>query len=78
MSGPENSQPAINAVIAPWLGASVELYKSNAGGSDEGSFAAEYTTAFMPTADPSDALIDFTGSTATFWFGTRSPGAGTS
>lgn len=40
------------------------LYKSDVGGSDSGSFAAEYDTTFANSAnDPADALIEFIGTT---------------
>lgn len=38
-----------------------EVYKSNAGGSDEGPAATWYNTEFMPSDDPNDATITWLG-----------------
>jgi hypothetical protein len=62
LSGNQTSQNEIDSAIAASLGTSVELYKSNVGGADEGSFAGDYQTTFSNTSqDPSDALIEWVG-----------------
>lgn len=60
--GPGN--PAVLAAIAPYIGASEELYKSNASGgggigTDEMAFMDDYKTTFDD--DNSDALIEWLG-----------------
>jgi hypothetical protein len=61
--GDQTSQAQIDAAIAPYIGASTEVYKQNVGeASDTGSLAGSYITTFSNTAaDPSNALIDYTG-----------------
>ena len=61
-SGPETSEAAIQAIIAPIMGGAVELYKMNVGGSEEGTLVDSYATEFFnsPT-DPSEAIITYTG-----------------
>jgi hypothetical protein len=62
LTGDQTSQAQINAAIAGYLGSSVELYKQNVGGSEEGVLAGSYVTTFSNTlSDPSDALIDYVG-----------------
>ena len=63
--GNENNQPDINVAIAPYLGASFEVYKQDVGkASDTGLIASQYQTTFSNTpTDPANALIEFVGST---------------
>jgi hypothetical protein len=44
--GNDTSQSSINAIIAPIIDYADELYKQNAGGSEEGALASSYTTSF--------------------------------
>jgi hypothetical protein len=62
LTGNQTSQAQINAFIAGILGSSVELYKQNVGGSEEGSLAGSYQTEFFnsPT-EPEDATITYNG-----------------
>jgi hypothetical protein len=61
-TGTQTSQAAINVAIGGILGTSIELYKQNVGGSEEGSLASSYVTTFYNTpSDPSGALIDYVG-----------------
>jgi hypothetical protein len=60
-SGNQTDQPGIDAAIAPIIGTSVELYKSNAGGVDEKALADNYKTTFSPTIDPTAATIEWLG-----------------
>jgi hypothetical protein len=62
-TGPETSQKKIEAAIAAYIGASVELYKENVGdGFDTGPHASNYKTTFSNSAaDPMDALIEWVG-----------------
>ncbi len=58
--GNDTEQPEIDDAIDGILGASVELYKQNVGGSESGALAGSYVTTFSNSAaDPSDALIDY-------------------
>lgn len=60
--GNQTSQSEIDAIVGPIVAPSTELYKSNVGGSEEGSLAGSYHTVFSNTAtDPSDATISYTG-----------------
>ncbi len=62
--GPANCEPGCvyNAFGLPNDGSLTLLYKDNVGGSEEGSFAGSYSTAFLATpTDPSGATISFTG-----------------
>jgi len=59
-TGEETSQAQIDAVIAPLLGDSTQLYKSNVGGGDEGPFADHYATTFTGD-DPNGAVIKWLG-----------------
>jgi len=53
-------EAAIEAIIGPIVPTLTEVYKQNAGGSEEKSFASSYTTTFSNTgADPHDALIEY-------------------
>jgi hypothetical protein len=69
--GPGPGQPAIDAVIFPYMngicGETVlELYKQDAGGGEAGSFAGSYSTTFSPTSDPEDATITWGGGTTPY------------
>ena len=57
-SGNETSQSAIDAIIAPYIAPSNELYKDNYGGSEEGSLSGSYKTTYSST---SDAIITYEG-----------------
>lgn len=62
--GSENSTPTVIAALEGSGCANVsltELYKSNAGGVDEKTFAGSYDTVFLPTVDPQDALMTYLG-----------------
>lgn len=60
-SGPDTSQSAINAAIAPWVGSSDPLYKGEQNPSgEEGSFAGSYTTTWE-TLTPASAVISYDG-----------------
>jgi hypothetical protein len=58
-TGTETSQSAINAIINPIIAPATELYKQNAGGSEEGSLSASYTTVF--NGDLSGGTITYDG-----------------
>jgi hypothetical protein len=61
-TGDQTSQAEIDAAIAAFLGISVELYKQNVGGAEEGALAGSYTTEFFNTPDdPEDATITYDG-----------------
>jgi hypothetical protein len=61
-TGNQTSQAQIDTAIAGLLGGSTELYKQNVGGSEVGSFANSYNTAFYNSEDdPSDATIQYVG-----------------
>ncbi len=67
--GSENSTPTVIAALEGSGCAHVtltELYKSNAGGLDEKTFADSYDTAFSPTSDPQDALMTYLGASAAY------------
>ena len=56
--GNETSQSVIDAIIAPYIAPSNELYKDNYGGSEEGSLSGSYKTTYSST---SDAIITYEG-----------------
>ena len=56
-SGPETSQADINVAIAPFIGASVDLYTQNVGGAETGPFAPNYQTLFGPDPLDPSALV---------------------
>ena len=61
-TGNETSQAQIDAIIASYLNGATELYKSNFGGSEEGSLASSYETVFIPAdSDPYGATITYMG-----------------
>jgi hypothetical protein len=61
-TGTQTSQNEIDTAIALYLGNSIELYKQNVGGSEEGALAGSYVTTFSNTpSDPSGALIHYVG-----------------
>ncbi len=67
--GNENSTPTVIFALEGSGCANVsltELYKSNAGGLDEKTFADSYDTAFSPTTDPQDALMTYLGASAAY------------
>lgn len=65
MSGSENSQSAIDAVLTASgydVGPAFELYKNEVGVGEFGAFAGSYQTVFSNTPDdPSEATISWTG-----------------
>ena len=61
-SGDETSQAAINAIIAPIIAPSVEVYKEDVGDPDEGTLASSYETEYFNSPDdPEDATITYVG-----------------
>lgn len=61
-SGNQTSQSQIDTLIAPILGDSVQLYKSEVGGAEYGSFSGDYQASYFNTpSDPRDALIEWVG-----------------
>ena len=65
MSGSENSQSAIDAVLTASgydVGPAFELYKNEVGVGESGAFASSYQTVFSDAPlDPSKAIISWTG-----------------
>jgi hypothetical protein len=48
-----------NPEIVPPLSLLEILYKANVGGAEEGAFAASYATSFVPSVDPTAAIITY-------------------
>lgn len=64
VEGTANSNPAFLA-SATACGGTTEIYKQDQGGTESGSFAGSYSTAFFNTpTDPEDATITYTGGPA--------------
>jgi hypothetical protein len=61
LSGLETSQAQIDAIIAEYIGSSLELYKNDFGGGDSGPLAGSYNTVYNALEDPTGAIITYTG-----------------